>query len=720
MPAAWLGDVARKDRTVFILACMIFLTPALGVPSQELLQDTLKSMLVSFGALSAALLFVWPQRERREPWRWHALMGFPLVLMAYALGSMAWSHAYLAGVEAIRWFIVAVMVWLGLNSFSRERLPTLAWGIHLGALVASVWTALQFWFDFRYFSQGPQPASTFLNRNFFAEFVVCALPFSAYLLAQARRSGQIAALAVTTGIIMVALLMTGTRSALAALWLLLFLVLPLIALRYRRQLAFSGWTAAQRLIALGLLLATVAGLGLINTGNPSIAGEAHGRNALERGLYRSASVIDELTDSEKRRTGSVSVRMVMWKATGRMIFDRPFSGVGAGAWEVDAPLYQAAGSQLETDYYAHNEFLQLLAEYGLVGWAALIGLLSYLARSAWRSWRDRSPQGMEEGSLRAVALSSLLALLIVSCAGFPWRLATTGAMFALCLGILAASDARLGIGGRAGARLLNWTPGFSKTAAYVLVLCLGLAGYISAQAVRCEAKLIRAVQLALMVSQAGDVNHPRWNRVKRDILRLTRDGIAINPHYRKITPMVADQLASWGDWGNATWIWESVLQSRPYVVAMMTNVARGAAQAGDYQKALDYLARCQKLQPRAVSVRSLEVFLLSRTGQEAQATRLAQQYLQEGSYDYDLLSTASALGLRSGDYALAIQSLLLRNQGWPAQRVDGFLKLGAIYAAYQKDEAKALASYRAALAAGPADAGETIMRLIPPAYRSRL
>jgi hypothetical protein len=52
--------------------------------------------------------------------------------------------------------------------------------------------------------------------------------------------------------------------------------------------------------------------------------------------------------------------------------------------------------------------------------------------------------------------------------------------------------------------------------------------------------------------------------------------------------------------------------------------------------------------------------------------------------------------------------------------VDGFLKLGTIYAAFQKDEARALASYRAALAAGPADAREAIMRQIPPAYRSRL
>ncbi len=139
--------------------------PAVGVPHEEMLQDTLKSIIVSFIALGAGLLFFWQQRHRTEPLRWHAVVWLPLMLMAYALGSMAWSHTYLAGVEAIRWFIFSLLVWLGLNTLSRERLPTLALGIHAGAVVASLWAALQFLIDFRYFPQGPHPASTFVNRN---------------------------------------------------------------------------------------------------------------------------------------------------------------------------------------------------------------------------------------------------------------------------------------------------------------------------------------------------------------------------------------------------------------------------------------------------------------------------------------------------------------------------------------------------------------------------
>src|SRR5690606_34469008 len=152
-----------------------------------LLQDTLKSSLVAFGALVAALLFFLAQRRRGEPLRWHAALWLPLLLMAYAVGSMAWSHPYLAGVEAVRWFLFALVAWLGLNTFSRERLPLLAGCIHGGALAACAWAALQFWTGESPFPQGARPSSTFFNRNFLAEYVVCALPFGVLLLARARR-----------------------------------------------------------------------------------------------------------------------------------------------------------------------------------------------------------------------------------------------------------------------------------------------------------------------------------------------------------------------------------------------------------------------------------------------------------------------------------------------------------------------------------------------------
>ena len=158
--------------------------------------------------------------------------------------------------------------------------------------------------------------------------------------------------------------------------------------------------------------------------------------------------------------------------------------------------------------------------------------------------------------------------------------------------------------------------------------------------------------------------------------RLTR--IAINPHYRKITPMVADELARWGDWRNAIWIWESVLSSRPYVVVLLSNIARGYASIGNPEQALAYLERARKIQPDAPAVRSLEVILLSRTGKEDQALQLAREALKPNVVDYDMLRATIVLAKRGGDFPLPVGPLALWTEGGPqAGRGGGSRKTAA-------------------------------------------
>ena len=270
--SAELSLSRKRDPTAWVvglLALTLFLAPAVGATSERLLQDTLKSMIVSFGVLLAALLWCWSMARNAEPPRWHALMWLPIGLMLYALGSMAWSHTYLAAVEAIRWFIFALLLWVGLNTLKPEHLPILVGGIHWGAVMASLWAALQFWADLKLFPQGPNPASTFINRNFFAEYAVCTLPFSAWLVVQGGGLGQVLLRVMTTALTVVTILMTGTRSALMAL-LMLMVLLPWALYRYRQQLGLTRWPALTRRLAPAMFVLIVLSLGLVESGNPKV------------------------------------------------------------------------------------------------------------------------------------------------------------------------------------------------------------------------------------------------------------------------------------------------------------------------------------------------------------------------------------------------------------------------------------------------------------------
>lgn len=581
---------------------MILLTPAIGVPHDELLQDTLKSGTVILCTLAAAFAFFWHTRDDLFTLKLHWLQALPTALLLYALGSMMWSHTYLGGIEAARWAFFSLILFLGLQAFTQRNVTLLVWCIHIGAVLASLWTALQFWMDWQFFAQGPNPASTFVNRNFFAEFLVCTLPYSVLLLTRVKDKTSVFLLAFSLIFNVVALMMTGTRSALFAL-LLLLLVLPSVAWMYRKQWASRAWGLGHRVALVLVMAATVLVLGSIPTNNRALVLESSGHStAIDRALSRSASVVR----SEEFATGSFSIRTKMWLATIRLIQANPLAGVGAGAWEVQIPKYQDAGTQLETDYYAHNEPLQLIAEYGLVGWGFLVVLVAYLLHAARRTLISRSQRGRNEALLRSMALSSLLALMVVSNAGFAWRMASTGVLFALSLAVLVASDIRMGLTSRWAMHKIAITPKVSVMVLCGLAVVTGPALYAIDQAIRCEAMLIGATKIALGIQASGVPNAPEWAEEKEVMLHLLYGGIAINPHYRKLTPIAADAMANWGDWGNAMRVWESVLASRPYVVIMLTNVARGYIAAGELAIAQEYLLRAQQIQPTAASVTALQ------------------------------------------------------------------------------------------------------------------
>jgi O-antigen ligase len=700
--------------TTALLAAMMAVVPAVGLSTTAVFQDTLKSALVTFFALTAMAAYLWERRDAGQTVQFHILMVLPLGLMVYAMGSMAWSHSYLGGVEAVRWFVFSLLLFLGLNTLTLERVTQLTWGIHVGAVLAALWAALQFWIDFQFFAQAASPASTFINRNFFAEFLLCTLPFSVWLLTRLRRKSSVFLLTFSLAFNIAALLMTGTRSTLIGLATLAAL-LPTIVWLFRRQVVSQGWQGAHCALLALCLLGGVAALGSIPTSNTNILAETGPGNALTRISQRAAT----LTTSAEYKEGSFSVRTLMWKATTRMVAAHPLAGVGAGAWEVHLPRFQDAGSENETDYYVHNEFLQLLAEYGLVGWLLLLSLLAYLSNAAFQSCKIRAAEGAHEAMLLALTLSSLLVFLLISNAGFPWHLASTSALFALSLAILAASDLRLAKPGTTQSNVLDLMPIVSRSALALVLICMALAAYVTQQAVVCELALSRAVQIAVSITKSGRTDDPRWNELKQEMWAQVRKGIAINPHYRRLTPQVADAAVSWGDWNNATEVWEATLASRPYVLSLLVNVASGQLQAGNMALAKAYLERAQELQPTVPGVLALEVMFLAQSGQEKEAATRAKKLLLDGVVHPDLNRAAYLLGVSTHDIDLAVLALQLRAKSWPEETIASLLQTGELYSKVN-DQTKALASYQAAFDAAAPASRFAVLNAVPEPYRKKI
>lgn len=685
------------------------LLPGLGVPGELVLQDTFKSALAAFGVLSAAIAMLTQRMHTSTAWRWSSLLWLPLCLCAYALGSMLWSHSYLAAVEAIRWGLLSLLLWVGVNTLTRNSVPTLLAGIHLGAVAASCWTAAQFWADLDWLPQAAVPAATFVNRNFFAEYVVCALPFSVLGLAQMQSARWRLPMALSVALIITAIMMTGTRSAL----LTLGITTPIwmfVLWRYRQQLAWQQWSCQSRVAVVLVLIGGIVALGMLPSQAPRVLQERTGQTALERSLLRMASV----AQPTEYATGSFSVRAAMWRASARMVLDTPWTGVGAGAWEVEIPRYQELDQTLETDYYAHNEYIQLLGEYGvLVGGLFMAILFTHVLHFTRTTWK-LPPDTSNAAPIQATILVSLLALFLVSNAGFPWHLACTGMLLILNLSLLAAleADTHASI-----SRIRHRGQWPIRLGLLALALGLLLAGGVSWQAARVEGLLIQTIRLVRLDTAAP----PDVAQTDTDWRLHLQSALHINPHYRKLLGEIADPLIAAAQWQDALAVLEPIAASRPHIVAVWRNIALCYAQLNDLTRAQQALAQVRRLQPQALGTAALELILLRHFQQEAQASIMLTTYFDQGRFNQEMTHIGYALGYKTRNWSLAIRSLELGNARWPTQAADGYFRLGTIYADTEAhDEKRALEAFRQGLAAVPINERSNYIRQVPLPYRSEL
>lgn len=83
------------------------------------------------------------------------------------------------------------------------------------------------------------------------------------------------------------------------------------------------------------------------------------------------------------RQASLALRLYTWETSSRMLFDHPWTGIGAGNFEVVAPTYWNEVEQMWSARFGrwmhevHNEYLETAVEQGVFGLAVLLGLFAY-------------------------------------------------------------------------------------------------------------------------------------------------------------------------------------------------------------------------------------------------------------------------------------------------------------------------------------------------------
>lgn len=347
-------------------------------------------------------------------WPWFCLLGAGGYFLVRCLAGYSTFDAYNEGVTLLCGlaFYVAGLYLAGAED-SRGLLPWALGGTialqllayaAMQAGVSPVWTGkCPVWLDGTVIHN---PSGLFVYKNFAAQLSV-ALGLGALVYACLMRGRAAVWLALAGALSLAGAFLLPSRSAwalapagLAIAWA----VYPVACTSLHRRV---GWVYIGATIA-GLIGAAAAVIAALHYGIPEVA--SHALDSHDRlGLANYASLVP--------REGAD-----LWLGTGARTF----------LWEV-LPTFHW-GRFLPN--YAHNEYIQVRMDYGIVGFVLmLVVLFGHLASGARRLSLLREPRPV---AWTAVALVVVGVAALHGCMDFIWHHAALVSLTAFCLGILAA------------------------------------------------------------------------------------------------------------------------------------------------------------------------------------------------------------------------------------------------------------------------------------------
>ena len=232
------------------------------------------------------------------------------------------------------------------------------------SFLVSIYVLIQYYGLDPYFSELGQITSTIGQKNWVSNYLAIIFPviFSYFLLQKERKNKLIYYLLLS--ILYATLMICQSRG----IWISIFLTTILaiyIIFKFKLVNIFKGNKKWLITLLFTFLIITV----IYSTDNPL------NRSALTV-PRRAISTFDE-------KDPSINTRFLIWKTTLEMIRDRPIFGSGIGTFKMNYLDYQAEFLK-DNPYYvkysgkageAHNEYMQMWAEIGIIGLGIFIGII---------------------------------------------------------------------------------------------------------------------------------------------------------------------------------------------------------------------------------------------------------------------------------------------------------------------------------------------------------
>jgi len=388
--------------------CLLFAFAVLAFGSHDVWSESAVEIV-------AALLFIlWVihfyQAEGSiihwSPLNW-PLLGFAAIgVLQIAFRGTA--YAYLTHVEILRLAAYFFVFFLVAQAFrTRKDFTKLAWFIVLLAFAVSLLGIIQYFTSAETIYWNPRfkiptnPFGPYPNRGNFAGFVELTLPTGLALMMFRGISKELFAIVTLVTIVPIsAIVLAGSRGGIIGF----VCGLGMLAFLGWKRRAIE-WKARYMVAAMLVALAAVTLVAWLGYGK-----------ARERFSHLGVNDI------------SVTRRVSMARGAWHIFLDRPLKGCGLGTIVSVYPRYETVYDGRIVDH-VHNDYLEALAETGILGGACGLIFLWLLFREAWRNFQ--SEQSRLSLALHAGGIAAVTGILVHSFVEFNLHIPANALLFLL-------------------------------------------------------------------------------------------------------------------------------------------------------------------------------------------------------------------------------------------------------------------------------------------------
>jgi O-antigen ligase len=353
----------------------------------------------------AALLFLPGGRKAYwSPLNW-PLLGF-LAIGLIQLLLRTTPYPFLTRVELLKLAAYLLIFFLSTQAFRERRdLNRLAWFLILLCFTVSLMGIVQRFasdakiYGLRTLTEGGDPFGPFVNRNHFAGFVELTLPIAfALMIFRGLRRDMFPMAGLLAIVPLGAMVLSGSRGGIISF---AFAIAVLALLTRSRK-----GPDAPRLAAIAMV----------------------GFAALALVLWLGAGKAIERFSTLHSGDVSLARRSNMVQSAAHIFFDHPLAGAGLGSLVAVYPKYETAYDGNVVDH-VHNDYMELLAEMGLLGALCGIAFLWILSRDARTCFL--ADQGHFSRAIHAGAIAALCGLLLHSLVDFNLHIPSNAILFLL-------------------------------------------------------------------------------------------------------------------------------------------------------------------------------------------------------------------------------------------------------------------------------------------------